>query len=126
MLEKPDFIFKIRFVANSNSLREKGLMFADPLEDDEAVFFIFPYEDKYSFWNKNVSFPLSLAFLDNRNRILDILDMDAHCQKGCTPCSNFVKYVVEVPSGAFKKRSINVGDRILQKDKHLHVLKNNI
>ena len=37
-----------------------------------------------------------------------------------------VKYVVEVPSGAFKKRSINVGDRILQKDKHLHVLKNNI
>ncbi len=126
MLKEPDFIFKIRFVADSNALREKGLMFAEPLEDDEAVFFIFPYEDKYSFWNKNVSFPLSLAFLDNRNRILDILDMDAHCHKGCTPCSNFVKYVVEAPLGAFKKRSINVGDRILQKDKHLHVLKNNI
>ena len=54
--------FEIRFIADNDAKRSKGLMFAEPLEDNEVVFFIFPHSDFLSFWNKNVSFDLSLAF----------------------------------------------------------------
>ena len=40
-------------------------MFAEPLDENEVVFFEFNFPDNHSFWNKNVDFGLSLAFLDN-------------------------------------------------------------
>jgi len=33
--------FRVRFVANNNADRTKGLMFASPLDDDEVALFIF-------------------------------------------------------------------------------------
>ncbi len=41
--------FTIRFVADNDYKRSKGLMFAEPLEEEEVVFFIFPHSDYYSF-----------------------------------------------------------------------------
>ena len=37
--------FEIRFIADNDAKRSKGLMFAEPLEDNEVVFFIFPHSD---------------------------------------------------------------------------------
>jgi uncharacterized membrane protein (UPF0127 family) len=56
-------------------------MDAEPLDEYEVVFFTFDYPDCYSFWNKNVSFPLSLAFLDKNYKIVDIKDMEARSEE---------------------------------------------
>jgi uncharacterized membrane protein (UPF0127 family) len=68
------------------------LMFAKPLDDMEVVYFIFDNPDCYGFWNKNVDFPLSLAFLDKDSKILDIKDLAAHSERSVYPKSNNVVF----------------------------------
>jgi len=111
--------FDVRFVANTNATRQKGLMFAEPLGEYEVVFFDFPDEDQHSFWNNNVDFSLSLAFLDNKNVILDFKDLKEQDKKLVSPKSNKVKYVVEAKHGVFDKLGIKIGDKLILKDKKL-------
>jgi len=118
-LSEPSSEFDIRFIADNDKLRSKGLMFAKPLGEDEVVFFAFDYPDCYSFWNKNVDFGLSLAFLDKDYKILDIKDMDAHSEKSCVPKSNNVQFVVEANQGTFKNNKIKIGDKLILKGKKL-------
>jgi len=108
-----DIIFKIRFIANTSQKREKGLMYAKSLDDNEIVLFVFPTVGNYGFWNKNVSFPLSLAFLDENGKILEFGDMKAESEKEIQPKSNEIKYVIEAPKGAFEKNEINKGDLVV-------------
>jgi uncharacterized membrane protein (UPF0127 family) len=104
--------FTVRFVANDNASRAKGLMFASPLDDGEAALFVFPYSDRHGFWNKNVSFRLSLAFLDENQKIVDIKDLEPQCTKLVTPDYS-AKYVVEAKSGVFDKIGIKTGDFLI-------------
>ena len=115
--------FDVRFIANDNKSRTKGLMFAKPLEDLEVAFFEFDNPDCYSFWNKNVDFALSLAFLNNDMEIVDIKDLEEQSTKSVSPKSNSVKYVVEAKKGEFSKHNINIGDKFDLKNKKLIVIK---
>lgn len=108
--------FDIRFIADDDTTRAKGLMFAKPLDKYEVAFFIFPREDQHSFWNKNVDFPLSLAFLDKNFKIVDIKDMDEQSTKSCSPKSNNVKYVVEANKNTFEDLKIRIGDKLILDD----------
>ena len=117
--------FEIRFIADNDAKRSKGLMFAEPLEDNEVVFFIFPHSDFLSFWNKNVSFPLSLAFLDEKYRIRDIKDMEADDPKSVYPDSSKIVFVVEANKGTFDKLDIKVGDKLTMKGNKLILDKEN-
>lgn len=111
--------FDVRFVANNNATRQKGLMFAEPLDEYEVVYFDFPNEDQHSFWNNNVDFALSLAFLNKKNEIVDFKDLKAKDKKLVSPDSYDVKYVVEAKHGIFDKLGIKIGDKLILKDKKL-------
>ena len=100
-------------------------MFAEPLEEYEVVYFIFPYKAAHSFWNKNVDFSLSLAFLNKDYKILDIKDMQANSEKSCVPKSNNVQFVVEANQGMFEKLNIKIGDKLVLKGKKL-ILNNHL
>ena len=117
--------FEIRFLANNDKLRTKGLMFEEPLENFEVVVFKFDYPDCYSFWNKNVSFPLSLAFLDDKYRIRDIKDMEADDPKSVYPESSKIVFVVEANKGTFDKLGIKIGDKLIMKGNKLILDKEN-
>lgn len=99
-------------------------MFADPLEEYETAFFVFPEIGNYSFWNKNVSFPLTLAFLDNNFKIVDFKDLEAEQTKSVYPNSNNVKYVVEANKDTFKKLDIQIDDFLVLKGEDLILRKN--
>ena len=94
-------------------------MFAKPLKEYEVVYFVFDYPDGYSFWNKNVDFPLTLAFCDGDGKILDFKDLDANSEKSVGPNSNKVKIVVEANKDTFEKLGIKVGDKLILKDRKL-------
>lgn len=94
-------------------------MFHKPLADFDVAYFIFPYIGCHSFWNKNVSFPLSLAFLDENNKILDFKDMDEQNEKSVSPESNKVKFVVEANKGIFDKLKLKKGDILIPEDRKL-------
>jgi uncharacterized membrane protein (UPF0127 family) len=94
-------------------------MHADPLEDFETAFFIFPEIGNYSFCNKNFSFPLTLAFLDNNFKIVDFKSMEAEQTRSVYPNSNNVKYVVEANKDTFKNLDIEIGDFLIHKGNDL-------
>lgn len=111
--------FDVRFVADTDQKRTKGLMFAEPLEELEVVFFNFPSKGQHSFWNNNVDFSLSLAFLNKDFEIVDFKDLEKQSTKLVTPDADNVKYVVEAYKGIFKKLKIDIGDKLILKGKKL-------
>ena len=94
-------------------------MYAEPLDDFEVVFFEFPRKGQHAFWNKNVDFPLSLAFLDEDGEIVDFKDLEEQSEKMTAPNSNDIKYVVEAKKGVFDKCQIEIGDKLFIKGKNL-------
>lgn len=111
--------FDVRFVADTDEKRVKGLMFAEPLEDLEIVFFKFPRKGEHGFWNKNVEFSLSLAFLNDDFEIIDFKDLEKQSSKLVSPKTDNVKYVVEAKKGIFEKLGISLGDKLILKGKNL-------
>ena len=113
-------VFSVRLVASNPETRERGLMFAEPLHTNEAALFVFPSSARYAFWNKNVSFPLSLAFLDDNRRVVDFGELPAHSTVPVAPCED-ARYVVEASQGAFTRLGVRKGDMIEYQDHALHV-----
>lgn len=106
-------------MADNDQKRTKGLMFAEPLEELEVVFFTFPSKGQHSFWNNNVDFSLSLAFLNKDFEIVDFKDLEKQSTKLVAPDADDVKYVVEAYKDIFKKLKINIGDKLILKGKKL-------
>jgi uncharacterized membrane protein (UPF0127 family) len=110
----------VRLIADTADKRERGLMFAHPLQENEAALFVFPQSARYAFWNQNVSFGLSLAFLDENRRVVDFADMDAHSTKRVEPSAD-ARYVVEASRGTWDRLGVGKGDVIEYVDHHLRV-----
>lgn len=114
--------FSVRFVAANDSTRSKGLMFSEPLKPREVALFVFDKPARHAFWNKNVTYPLSLAFLDSEGDIVDFADLDAYQSDNVSP-RIAAKYVVEAPKGAFRDLGISVGDKITLGTKEVTILR---
>lgn len=93
------------------ALRE-GLMHRKSLSPDTGMLFRLGAPDIYCFWMKNTLIPLSIAFIDDRQRIVDIQDMqprslDPHCPGAP------VTMALEMSQGWFRRANIPIGERIL-------------
>ncbi|MDI6850849.1 MAG: DUF192 domain-containing protein [bacterium] len=91
---------------------EKGLMGRDSLPDSCGMLFIFPYSDIRSFWMKNTTVPLSLAYIDSAFVIREIYDLTPLDE---TPVfsKERIQYVIEVNQGWFDKNGIKAGDTVI-------------
>lgn len=99
--------YKIILFANNQEKRENGLMFTDPLKEDECALFKFPWPSDHSFWNKNVSYNLCLVFCDGNNRVVSVKKMKANSIEPCRANDNNIKYVVEMNENSFDKINKN-------------------
>ena len=89
-----------------------GLMNRNSLPDGEGMLFIFENEQFLSFWMKNTTIPLSIAFIASDGRILDIKDMRP-LDESSVLSSRPAKYALEVPQGWFDRAGIRTGDRLV-------------
>lgn len=103
-------------VADTKEKRSRGLGGRESLATQSGMLFIFPQEDKYSFWMKSLKFPLDLIWIRNM-AIVDII-------KGATPPSAGQKdetlpiylprepidMVLEVNGGFVGSQGIKIGD----------------
>ncbi len=103
--------YKIVLYASNAEKREKGLMFTEPLKNDECALFIFPRPGDYSFWNKNVSYPLDIVFCDQNNKVVAKKYMNAQSTKSCRSNNANIKYVIEFIKGA--SDAINKDDTLI-------------
>lgn len=102
---------KIRLLAISDKDREKGLMFSDPLADDECGLFVFDRPSKQSFWNFQVSFPIDVAFFDMEGSLIHVAQLEANQQKPVSSKGHNVKYVIETRKDWFKDHKISEGTK---------------
>lgn len=98
-------------VAKDEAARSRGLMFREKLEENSGMLFVMDQSDLICMWMKNTLIPLSVAFIDENGKILNIEQMQPqtlslHCSKGAA------RFALEMNLGWFKKQNIVPGERI--------------
>ena len=95
-------------IADDPAEREHGLMKRDTLGADQGMLFVYPDERPRSFWMKDTSLPLSIAYLDAQGRIVRIADMTPF-DTSTVPSLRPAMYALEVNQGWFAKHAVQVG-----------------
>lgn len=95
-------------VAVTPDQRSLGLMNRFSLKPDHGMLFVFERSEPLAFWMKNTFIPLSIAFIAEDGRIVNIEDMapqteDSHWSKGPA------RYALEMRKGWFAERGIGPG-----------------
>lgn len=98
-------------VAGTERERAIGLMNRKSLKEDHGMLFVYDHDEKLSFWMKNTSIPLSIAFISKEGTIRELADMTPFSVK-TIDSRHSVRYALEVNQGTFGKLGIQVGDKV--------------
>lgn len=75
------------------------------------MLFVFPQDNTYCMWMRNTLIPLSVAFLDDEGRIINIADMAPHSEEN--HCARRpARYALEMNRGWFAQRGITAGSKV--------------
>ena len=98
-------------VVATEAERQQGLMFREHMAQNEGMVFLFGAPAGVCMWMKNTLIPLSVAFIDDNGKIVNIENMkpqslESHCSK------KPVRYALEMNEGWFKQKNIKPGSTI--------------
>jgi len=98
-------------VADTAATREEGLMYREGLAPNHGMLFVFDKPGQQCFWMRNTLVALSIAFLADDGRIVNIADMaprtdTAHC------AAEPVRFALEMEQGWFASRGIGPAGKI--------------
>jgi len=90
----------------------KGLMFRESLENNKGMLFIFERVGRYSFYMKNTTIPLDVAFVTEDGIIDSIKELEPNDE---TPVASEgeVIFAIEVNRGWFAENNVEVGDELV-------------
>lgn len=100
-------------VARSSQARERGLSGSESLAEGTGMLFVFEEEDEWGIWMKDMKYPIDIIWLNNEKEVVHIVH---GAQPASYPKKKFIpksmaRYVLEVPAGAAKKHSIDIGNK---------------
>ena len=98
-------------VAYKKESRIRGLTYRNFMKKNSGMLFVFPEASIHSMWMVNTYIPLSVAFLDKKGMILNIIDMSPHTRTRNSAASK-AKYALEMNLGWFSSRGIKAGEKI--------------
>jgi len=92
-------------VASNDAQREQGLMYREKMRQNEGMVFQFDSPVPVCMWMKNTLIPLSVAFIDDNGKIINIEDMEpksteSHCAR------KPARYALEMNRGWFRQKNI--------------------
>ncbi|QWD77661.1 DUF192 domain-containing protein [Polynucleobacter sp. MWH-Svant-W18] len=111
-LELKTGIYRIQAeIADTPQAREVGLMNRTSMPINSGMLFIFEQKAGHCFWMNNTKIPLSIAFIADDGKIVNIEEMQAettnnHCPKAA------VRYALEMNKQWFSERVIVPGSVI--------------
>lgn len=100
-------------VADSPLERQKGLSRTTALPADIVKLFVFPREDLWSFWMKEMLYSIDIIWLDGAGTIVHIesaVSPETY-PNSLTPVGK-AQYVIETNAGFAQAQNIQVGDRV--------------
>ncbi len=98
-------------IATRPDQRATGLMNRFSLQPDHGMLFVFERSEPLAFWMKNTYIPLSIAFIDERGRIVNIEDMAPQTEVSHWSTAP-ARYALEMRKAWFAERGIRPGDRV--------------
>jgi len=106
--------FKVA-VADSQRKWEIGLSETKSLQKDQGMIFLFDKSDYYSFWMKNMKFPIDIIYINNdtivtiKNNVQLIKDKENPIIYSSTQPAN---KVLEIQAGLSEKYNFRKGDKV--------------
>jgi uncharacterized membrane protein (UPF0127 family) len=101
-------------IADTNQTRAHGLMGRDHLSEGSGMAFTYDGPTMATFWMKDTTIPLSIAFWKGSGRIVDMLDMQPCTSDPCPSYRASTSFVgaVEVSQGFFERHGVGIGDTV--------------
>lgn len=96
-------------IAATHQEKTQGLMQRKKLGENQGMLFIYSSSVVPKFWMKNTLIPLSVAFIDNKKRIIQIESLTPHSLEKVSPHIP-IRFAVEVNKGWFEENGITVND----------------
>jgi uncharacterized membrane protein (UPF0127 family) len=100
-------------VADTDELRERGLMFRHRLPEDQAMLFDFGSPRPAAMWMKNTYISLDMLFVREDGTIAAVAENTEPLSLQVISVQEPVKGVVEVAAGTVKRLGIKRGDRVI-------------
>ena len=101
-------------VADDDDERNIGLMNRERLDPDAGMVFLWEEPLHATFWMKDTLIPLSIAFWNEQERIVAILDMEPCVADPCPSYDPGTEFegALEVNQGFFDDHGVEVGDTV--------------
>jgi len=96
-------------LAETAQQHAKGLRFRQTLAENDGMLFVFPAPQRVSFWMKDASIPLSIAFIQSDGKIIQIRPMQPYDETPVPSLSDSVTYALLVNQGWFERHGISAG-----------------
>lgn len=98
-------------VAANQAVRMQGLMQRRNLGSNQGMLFVFPFADRHCMWMRNTLIPLSVAFLDEDGKILNIEEMKPQTENNHCAAAP-ARFALEMNKAWFAGKGISAGNRI--------------
>jgi len=99
-------------LAVTDAERRRGLQRREELPEGRGMLFCYPESRRRTFWMKDTSVALSIAFIEYSGSIAQIEGMEPLSEKKITSDIP-VKYALEVPRGFFQRHGIKERDTVI-------------
>jgi uncharacterized membrane protein (UPF0127 family) len=96
-------------IADTEALREKGLMFRDTLSSSAGMLFVYDVPEHAHFWMKNTLIPLDMVFADQKGRVTVVHSDAVPGDETPIDGGEGVAYVLEIKGGLAKRMGIVPG-----------------
>ncbi len=97
-------------LARTEAEQARGLMYRKSLPADRGMLFVYPSARQVYYWMKNTFIPLSIAFIGDDRRIINMADMPPNNSTRTFASHGPCRYVLEVNQGWFKEHGVQPGD----------------
>jgi uncharacterized membrane protein (UPF0127 family) len=98
-------------VARTEEQKRVGLMNRESIGDREGMIFVYESDQHLSFWMKNTTIPLTLAFLSKDGTILQIEELKPLSLRSVMS-DRAARFALELPAGVLEELGVEAGDRV--------------
>jgi uncharacterized membrane protein (UPF0127 family) len=95
-------------VVNTQETRMRGLMMRTSMPAHRGMLFVFDADARHCMWMKNTLMPLSVAFLDDQGKIVNVEEMKPQTENNHCAAKP-ARFALEMNAGWFKARGIEPG-----------------
>jgi uncharacterized membrane protein (UPF0127 family) len=98
-------------VAATDETRQKGLSGRESLGPNDGLLFVFPENDTWKIWMKDMNFPIDIIWLDESRKVIYIVK-DATPESGTDKIfepRDEARYVLELAAGSVENAGIRIG-----------------